>query len=89
MHVKGVKKMWSDMKSMVKQVIRAAGIVNRHDVVVRNWSPRKVMHLYLGVRHVFDFPCLSGVKRRRYEKMSWKTYFNVLSIHKGKLFGNQ
>ena len=69
MHVKGVKQKWSNKKSMVKQVIRAAGIVNRHYMVVRNWSPRKVMDLYLGVRHLFDFTCLSSVKRRRYVLM--------------------
>ena len=56
------------MKSLVKQVIRAAGVANRHDLVVRNWSPRKVMDLYLGVRHFFAFPCLSSDKNRRHEK---------------------
>ena len=43
MHVKGGKQKLSKMKSLVKQVITAAGIANRHDLVVRNWSPRKVM----------------------------------------------
>ena len=55
-HVKGGKQMLTNMKSLVKQVIRAVGIANRHDLVVRNWSPRKVMDLYLGVRHFFAFP---------------------------------
>ena len=77
------------MKYLVKQVIRAAGIANRHDLVVQNWSPRKVMDLYLGVRNFFAFPCLSSDKRRRYETISWKTYFNALSKRKGKLFGEQ
>ena len=66
-HLKGGKQKISNMKSLVKQVIRAAGIVNRHDLVVQNWSPRKVMDLYLGVRHFFAFPCLSSDKTRRYE----------------------
>ena len=74
---------------MVKQVIRAAGIPNRHDLVVQNWSPRKVMYLYMGVRHFFDFPCMSSDKRIRYETISWKTYFNALSKRKGKIFGEQ
>ena len=74
---------------MVKQVIRAAGIANRHDLVVRNWSPRKVMYLYLVVSNFFAFPYLSSDKRRRYETISWKTYFNVLSKQKGELFGEQ
>ena len=57
MHIKDGKKKLSNMKSLVKQVMRAAGIANRHDLVVRNWSPRKVMYLYLGVRNFFNFPC--------------------------------
>ena len=35
-HLKGEKQKISNMKSLVKQVIRAAGIVNRHDLVVQN-----------------------------------------------------
>ena len=88
-HVKGGKQKLSNMKSLVKQVLRAAGIANRHDLVVRNWSPQKVMDLYLGVRHFFDFPCLSSDKKRRYETISWKTYYNALSKRKGKLFWEQ
>ena len=79
----------SNMKYLVKQVIRAVGIANRHYLVVRNWSPRKLMDLYLGVRNFFDFTFLSINKRRRYEKISRKTYFNLLSKRKGKLFGEQ
>ena len=56
MHVKGGKKNLSNMKYLVKQVLRAAGIANINDLVVQNWFPRKVMDLYLGVRHFFDFP---------------------------------
>ena len=56
-HAKGGKQKLSNMIFLVNQVIRAAGIANRHDLVVQNWSPRKVMYLYLGVRHFFDFPC--------------------------------
>ena len=75
------------MKYLVKQVIRAAGITNRHDLVVQNWSPRKVMDLYLGVSHFFAFPCLSSVKRRRYETIPWKTYFSVLSNGRANYLG--
>ena len=56
MHVKGGKQNLSNMKYLVKQVLRAAGIANINDLVVQNWFPRKVMDLYLGVRHFFDFP---------------------------------
>ena len=77
------------MKYLVKQVIRAEGIVNIHDLVVRNWSPRKVVDLYLGVRNLFDFTFLSSDKTRCYEKILWKTYLNALTKRKGKLFGEQ
>ena len=35
-HVKGGKQKLSNMKYLVKQVRRSAGIVNRHDLVVQN-----------------------------------------------------
>ena len=73
-HVKGGKQKLKNMKSLVKQLIKPAGIANIHDLVVQNWSLRKVMDLYLGVRHFFDFPCLSihnSDKMRSYETISW------------------
>ena len=36
MHIKGGIQKLSNMKSLVKQVIRYAGIANRNDLVVRN-----------------------------------------------------
>ena len=72
-HIKGGKQKLSNMKSLVKQLIRSAGITNRYDLVLQNWPPRKMMDLYLGVRHLFAFTCLSSDKRRRYETILWKT----------------
>ena len=83
-HIKAGKLKLPNMKYMVKQVIRAAGIANKHDLVVLNWSPMEVMELYLGVSYFFDFICLSSVKRIRYETISWDTYFNALSKRKGQ-----
>ena len=88
-HTKGGKQKLSNNKSLVKQVIRSVGFFNRHELVLRNWFPRKVMELYLGVSNFFGFPCLSSDNRRRYETISWKTYFNALSKRKGKLFWEQ
>ena len=88
-HIKGGKQKISNMKYLVKQLIRAAGIVNRHDFVIRNCSPSNVLVLYLGVRNFFAFSCLPSDKTRRYEKLSRKTYFNAFEIRKGKLFGEQ
>ena len=56
MHVKGGKKNLSNMKYLVKQVLRAAGIANINDLVVQKCSPKKVTDLHLGVNHFFDFP---------------------------------
>ena len=75
------------MNILVKHVMRAAVIKNWNDLVVNCWSPRKVIDLYGGVRHLLAFTCLTYEKRRRYEKMSWKTYFNIFIERKGKLFG--
>ena len=81
--VKGGKQKLSNKKTLVKHVTRAALIANRNDLVVSCWSPMKVMDLYRSVRHFFDFPYLTYDKRRRYETMSWKTYFNILMKNKG------
>ena len=87
--VKGGKKKLSNMKTLVKHVMRAAVIANWNDFVVTFWSPRKVMDLYVGVKHFFDFLCLTYEKRRRYEIMSWKTYFNAFVKSQGRLFGEK
>ena len=87
--VKGGKQNVSNMKTLVKHAMRAVIIVNQNDLVVSCWYPRKVMDLNGGVRHFFAFPCLTYYKRRCYDTMSWKTYFNVLLKGKGKLFGEQ
>ena len=67
MHVKGGNQKLLNIKSLVKQVIRAAVIANRHDFFVQKWYPRKVMDLYLGFRHLCAFSCLYSDKKRRYE----------------------
>ena len=87
LHVKGRKQKLSNMKSLAKQVIRAVGFTNRHDLVVQNWPPRKLMDSYLGCRHLFALRCLSSVKRRRCEKISWKTCQNGRAKYLGRSDG--
>ena len=90
-HVKGGKQKLSNMKSLVKQVIRYMGVANRHDLVVQKWSPRKLMYLYLGVRNFLAFPCLYSENRRCYEKSygrhismrCWNGRANYLEISYG------
>ena len=86
-NVNGGKQKWSNIKYLVKKVIRAAGIANRHDLVAQNWFPRTVMDLYLFVRHFFAFPCLSSDKMRRCEKISWKTCQNGRAKYLGRSDG--
>ena len=81
--VKGVKQKLPNMKTLVKHLMREAVIANRNGFVMTCWSPSKVMDLYVGVRNFFDFPFIAYEKRRRYERMSWKTYFNVFIKIKG------
>ena len=88
-HIKGGKQKLSNMKALVKQVIRAARMGNRLELIVKDWSPRKVLDLYTGVRHFFAFPCISNRKKRRDETISWKTYLNCLMKRKGKFIGEQ
>ena len=60
--VKGGKQKLSNMKTFVKNVMREAVIENRNDLVVNCWSPRKVVDLYGGVKHLFAFPFLTYEK---------------------------
>ena len=56
---KGEKQKLSNIKTLVKHVMRAAVIENQNYLVVDLWSPRKAMELYRGVRNLFAFPCLT------------------------------
>ena len=84
--VKDEKKRMSNIKALVKHVTKAAVIDNRNDLVVDFWYPRKVMDLYRSVRKFFAFPYPTNNKRRRFETMSWRNYFNILTKMKGKIF---
>ena len=67
--VKVGKQKLSNMKTLVKHVMRLAVIANQNDLVVTFWSPRKLMDLYVVVSNFFDFPFLTYGKRRLYETM--------------------
>ena len=54
-----MEKNLSNMKTFMKHVMRALVITNQNDFVVTFWYPRKVMDLYVGVRRIFAFPCLT------------------------------
>ena len=83
--VKGGKQALSNMKYLVKYVIRDTVIGNCLELHRRgNWTVQNVNDLYMGVKHFFAF---QGAGSRRFETLSWKTYYTLLSKRKGKLLG--
>ena len=89
-HLKGGKQKLSNMKSLVKHVERAAvEIANLPDLVKQQWSPRDVLDLYYAVKHLFEFPSLIDKRTQRFEQLNWKTFYNILSKRKGRLYGEQ
>ena len=87
--VKGGTKNLTIMKNSVKHVMRGEVIENWNDLVVNCWSPRKVMNLYRDFSLFFAFPCLPYDKRRRYDKFSGKTHYNILIKKEGTLYVDQ
>ena len=86
--VKGGKQALSNMRYLVKHVIRATVMGNRPELNRRgNWTVQNVNDLYMGVKHFFAFPSNKGAGSRRFETLSWKTYYTLLSKRKGKLLG--
>ena len=77
-HLKGGKQKVSNMKYLVKHVLRAAIFVNRPELEVMVWTSRRVIDLYDGVNYMFAFPCLTANRKRRHETIAWKTYCNIL-----------
>ena len=82
----GIQKL-STMKKLVKTVDKGVRIVNLHHLLVQNWTSRHVLDLYNAVKNLFAFTSLN--KRRRLEKISRKTYYNILCSGKGYLVVEQ
>ena len=59
-------------------VEKAAKIVNLPHLIKRKMTDKDAITLYNSVKHLFRIPAGKG-KRRRYETLSWKTYYNMLS----------
>ena len=87
--VKCGKKKLSNMKTLVKHVMRAGVISNGNDLVVNWWSLRTAMNLYRGVRHLFYFPYLTSYKRSRYETVLRENYFAFLMKKEGVIYVEQ
>ena len=68
-------------------VEQAESIVNQPHIVCNDCTAEHAFALYNAVKHLFFFDSLKVGKRRRYESISWKTYYNNLSKRKWKLLG--
>ena len=77
----------SNMRNVMKQVKRATLVINRPDLIKSKMSSEDTIVLYHAIKHLFQFDCMTLGKKRRYETISWKTYYNILMKRKGKLVG--
>ena len=75
------------MKKLMGNVEQAASIANQPHLVRKECTVEHAFALYNAVKHLFLFDSIKVGKRRRYESISWKTYYNNLSKRKWKLLG--
>ena len=76
----------TNMKGLMRCVEKGARIVNLPHLVKRNMTERDAITLYNSVKHLFQFSA-TLTKKRRYETMSWKSYYNMLCECKWRLYG--
>ena len=79
----------SMMRKLISHVERAAiEVANRKELVIkrRAWTNKDCQALYIGVAHFFKFP---SKQKRRYEQLSWKTFYNMLSKRNWQLLGEK
>ena len=76
------------MRKLMKQVEKAARIVNLPHLVKKKMTEKEARFLYTSTRHLFLIPSEEN-KTRRYETLSWKSYYNLLSKRKWRLFGEK
>ena len=86
--VKGMKQKLTHMRKLMKQVEKAARIVNLPHLVKKKMTEKEARFLYTSTRHLFLIPSEEN-KTRRYETLSWKSYYNLLSKRKWRLFGEK
>mmetsp|Transcript_36023 Transcript_36023/g.87048 ORF Transcript_36023/g.87048 Transcript_36023/m.87048 type:complete len:251 (-) Transcript_36023:96-848(-) len=89
---KSGKQTLSMMKKLMTHVERAVtDIANRSDLIVkeRAWTKTDCLKLYRGVKHFFQFPNEKGKRKRRYEAICWKTYYNLCMKREWRLYGEK
>lgn len=93
-HLKHGKQKLSNMKRVINWIHDAARKVGKPELILadsRRWTVAKSVALYEAVAPLFKFPALGLSKTRRFETITWKTIYNILTDRKGKLldFPNQ
>lgn len=78
----------SQMRKLMSCLEKGARIVNKSSLVKSNMTERDARNLYDSVYHLFKIPA-EETKKRRYETMSWKSYYNLLGKRKWRLYGEK
>lgn len=86
-HLNSGKSTLSMMRRVMKQVERAVTIVNQPHLIKQYMNEQGVFALYHGIKHLLKFDCLQVKKRRKYEIILWKIYYNILLKRGNKLLG--
>ena len=76
------------MRKRMSCVENGGRIVNKSSLVKSNMTERDARNLYNSVNHLFKFPA-GETKKRRYETLSWKSYYNLLVKRKWRLYGEK
>ena len=84
--IKNGRQKLSMMKKVIEQVVRGATIVNMQALVNPNMREENCLELYTRIKHLFWFPSTEK-KARRYQSMSWKSFYNILAKRKWRLYG--
>ena len=82
------KQKLSQMRKLMCYVEKGAVLVNQPLLVKSRMTEREARLLYMGVKHLFRFPA-GETKTRRYETMSWKSYYNLLCKRGWRLYGEK
>ena len=75
------------MKKLMRRVQRAERIVKQPHIVSKDCTLEHTFTLYNAVKYLFIFDSIKSRKRRQYESILWKTYYNNISKRKWKLLG--
>ena len=77
-HLKGVKQKLSNIKYMVRHILREANISNHTEFVAGFWTLKRVINLCYSVNSMFSFsPCIMSKNKIIHDIICWKTNYNI------------